>query len=78
MVVGMIEKSKKEREQLIQILSSKDKEDDIDLIYRSLAVSVKKLPPHLQAQAKLKSLQVIMELESQACTQFVGNFEEVE
>ncbi|KAJ8876875.1 hypothetical protein PR048_021323 [Dryococelus australis] len=45
------------------------KEDDVDLFYKSLAVSVKKLPTHLQSQAKLKSLQIVIELEHRANTE---------
>ena len=40
--------------------------DEIDLFYKSLAMTVKRLPRHLVLQAKLQHLQTVTELELQA------------
>lgn len=40
------------------------REDDVDLFFKSIAVSVKKLSPELIHEAKLRSLQMLTELKN--------------
>ena len=42
---------------------SENKEDEIDLFYRSIALTVKRLPPHLIAEVKLQHLKTVTEME---------------
>lgn len=68
-ITELLDKRSKERTQLMtQICSKKNtvEDDDVDHFFKSLAISVKKLPPHLIAQAKLKMLTVLTDLEFQA------------
>lgn len=46
-------------------LLAEDTEDDVDLFFRSIAKSVKKLSPALQQRAKAETLNVVTNLESQ-------------
>lgn len=65
-ITELLEKRSKERTQLMtQICSKKNTvdDDDVDHFFKSLAISVKKLPPHLIAQAKLKMLTVLTDLQ---------------
>jgi len=65
-VTELLEKRSKERTQLMtQICSKKNTvdDDDVDHFFKSLAISVKKLPPHLIAQAKLNMLTVLTDLQ---------------
>lgn len=43
---------------------SQNQEDDVDLFFKSIAMSVKKLSPELICEAKLRSLKMISELEN--------------
>ncbi|XP_076028761.1 uncharacterized protein LOC143017773 [Oratosquilla oratoria] len=53
-----------ERNEMIKnLLSSEQNLDEIDLFFQSIAKSVKKLPPHLQHRAKVKTLATIGNLE---------------
>ncbi|KAK4879803.1 hypothetical protein RN001_007949 [Aquatica leii] len=67
----LLRQSKQERDKLTETIYKNNnlQEDEIDLFYKSLAMSVKKLPRHLRSQAKLRSLQVVTELENQATNQ---------
>lgn len=65
LVVSM-EKRTEERNALIKnLLSKEDEDDDIDLFFKSIAKSVKKLGPALQQRAKLQTLNIVSELELQ-------------
>lgn len=62
----LLEENKKAREKILETFVNKTdvaQEDDVDLFYRSIAVSVKRLPPHLIAQAKLEHLQIVNKLQ---------------
>lgn len=68
-VTELLEKRSKERTELMtQLFAKKNTEeyDDVDHFFKSLALSVKKLPPHLISQAKLKMLTIVTDLELQA------------
>ncbi|RZF41331.1 hypothetical protein LSTR_LSTR000045 [Laodelphax striatellus] len=60
----LVRSLRKERKRLIDGLRL-PAEDDIDLFYKSVAASVKQLPPHLAAQAKLVHLQALNDLQMQ-------------
>lgn len=44
----------------------KEPEDSVDLFFKRLALTVKNLPPNLIAQAKIKCLTFVTELEQQS------------
>lgn len=50
-----------------------NKEDEIDLFLKSLAISIKKLPQSLISQAKLKMLTIVTDLEHQADGNLIQN-----
>ncbi|KAK4887193.1 hypothetical protein RN001_003464 [Aquatica leii] len=60
-IIQMIEMRSKERQEIVRSLQAK--EDDIDLFFKSIALSVKKLRPDLINDAKLMSLQMVFQLE---------------
>jgi len=67
-ITDIFEKRSKERMDIISKLSavtstSKEPEDSVDLFFKSLALTVKKLPSNFIAQAKLKCLTFVTELE---------------
>ncbi|KAL4096404.1 hypothetical protein QTP88_021366 [Uroleucon formosanum] len=67
----MLAKRTAERKQLLEkiqkqnedILNAKNSEDGVDLFFKSLAMTVKKLPPKGIIEAKLKALTMVSELE---------------
>lgn len=67
----MLAKRMAERKQLLEkiqkqnedILNAKNSEDEVDLFFKSLAMTVKKLPPKGIIEAKLKALTMVSELE---------------
>jgi hypothetical protein len=64
-LISAIEKRSKERDIVIQQLLQPDAETDKpDLFFRSIAVTVKKFPRHLQQRAKLQTLTLISNIES--------------
>ncbi|KAK4877981.1 hypothetical protein RN001_010487 [Aquatica leii] len=60
-IIQMMEMRSKERQEIVSSLQAK--EDDMDLFFKSIALSVKKLRPDLINDAKLKSLQMVFQLE---------------
>lgn len=75
-VTELLEKRSKERTELMtQLIAKKnsDEYDDVDHFFKSLALSVKKLPPHLISQAKLKMLTIVTDLELQAADNHTRN-----
>lgn len=42
---------------------TKNREDEIDVFFQSIAMSIKKLRPELQNDAKLQALQMVIDLE---------------
>ncbi|XP_025419618.1 uncharacterized protein LOC112689951 isoform X3 [Sipha flava] len=76
-VTELLEKRSKERTELMtQLITKKkntDEYDDVDHFFKSLALSVKKLPPHLISQAKLKMLTIVTDLELQAADYHTHN-----
>ncbi|CAH1109078.1 unnamed protein product [Psylliodes chrysocephalus] len=62
----LLEENKKAREKIVEIFLEKTnvpQEDDVDVFYRSIALSVKRLPPHLIAKTKLRHLETVNELQ---------------
>jgi hypothetical protein len=56
--------NKAKHQKVIYVTSSCEKnEDEIDLFYRSIALTVKRLPPHLIAEVKLQHLKTVTELQ---------------
>lgn len=61
-IIQLIEDRRNERNDILKnIIQNRD--DDIDLFFKSIAMSVKKLNPELINEAKIKSLQMIFDLE---------------
>lgn len=59
-VLKIMEQRQEERNMLFQNIKKKD---SIDLFFESIAISVKQLQPHLINEAKIKTLQLVCELE---------------
>lgn len=56
--------NKETRAKLFMALNDmSQKQDDIDIFYKSIAFSVKRLSPMLRAQAKMQHLQTLNDLE---------------
>ncbi|CAI6374687.1 unnamed protein product [Macrosiphum euphorbiae] len=51
---------------------AQNREDEIDLFFKSIAISVKKLSPALINEAKMKSLKMVFELETRNTSTFVN------
>lgn len=58
----MLEERQNERAKIINSLTKKD-EDEIDIFFKSIAMSVKKFKREIQNEAKLRSLKMVIELE---------------
>ena len=57
-------KNKAKHQKVIYVTSScAKKEDEIDLFYRSIALTVKRLPPQLIAEVKLQHLKTVTEMQ---------------
>lgn len=65
---SFLERRDKERNQIFKKLVGEE-EDDVDLFFKSIAKSVKRLRPDLITQAKLQTLSVVANLESQMWSQ---------
>lgn len=79
-VTNLLEKRSRERTELMtQLIAKKntDEYDDVDHFFKSLALSVKKLPPQLISQAKLKMLTIVTDLELQAADNRTHNVHRV-
>jgi hypothetical protein len=56
--------NKAKHQKVIYVTNSREKkEDEIDLFYRSIALTVKRLPPHLIAEVKLQHLKTVTEMQ---------------
>jgi len=62
-VIQLLEDRRVERNDIMRNIVQ-NREDDIDLFFKSIAMSVKKLSPALINEAKMKSLQMVFELET--------------
>ncbi|XP_044734314.1 transcription factor Adf-1-like [Chrysoperla carnea] len=62
-VMNFLEETRKERNELLRGLNQ-NRDDEIDLFFKSIAMSVKKLRPELINEAKMKSLQMVFDLEN--------------
>lgn len=65
-VSDLLIQNKNARLKLIETLNNKKmygEEDDVDAFYKSIAISVKRLPPLLRAEAKMQHLQILNNLE---------------
>jgi hypothetical protein len=63
-VASLPSNNKAKHQKVIYVTSScENKEDEIDLFYRSIALTVKRLPPHLIAEVKLQHLKTVTEIE---------------
>jgi len=67
-ITKQLEKKAKKRSEVLTKLESYNSEehDDVDFFLKSLGITIKKLPPQLIIQAKVKMLSIIMDLELQA------------
>lgn len=64
-IADNLEKREAERNEIMRALLVQETEDDVDLFFKSLAKSVKKLTPALQQRAKAETLNVITRLETE-------------
>lgn len=64
-VSKILAENRESRLKLLETLKdvSKKKEDEIDAFYRSIALSVKSLPPLLKSEIKMKHLQTLHDIE---------------
>lgn len=65
-VSDLLIQNKDARLKLIETLNNKKiygEDDDVDAFYKSIAISVKRLPPLLRAEAKMQHLQILTNLE---------------
>lgn len=62
-ILALLEARREEREKIIDSLN-KEPDDDVDLFFKSITKSVKKLRPDLISEAKLKTLQMLIDLEA--------------
>ncbi|KAF5271898.1 hypothetical protein FQR65_LT17532 [Abscondita terminalis] len=63
-IMENLEQRSKQRLELLEHLTKqKEKEDDVDLFMRSIAMTVKQMPAHKIARAKMNILQVVTELQ---------------
>lgn len=61
-IVELLEDRRKERNEIVKnVIQNRD--DDIDVFFKSIAMSIKKLSPELINEAKMKSLQTVFDLE---------------
>ncbi|XP_069698200.1 transcription factor Adf-1-like [Periplaneta americana] len=68
--IGLLEDRRIERNNIIDSLNQ-NYDDDVDLFFKSIAMSVKKLPPNLIHEAKMTSLQMVFDLESRYTNSFI-------
>ncbi|CAH2012423.1 unnamed protein product [Acanthoscelides obtectus] len=59
-----VEERSKQRMQMLSALTQKPEDDEIDLFFKSIAMTVKKLSPHQIAKAKLGILTLVTELQA--------------
>lgn len=75
-MLHLIDENRKTRERILDSLlqnkKSESTEDDIDLFYKSIAMSVKRLPKHLISLAKTQHLQTLVNLETKAINEQQG------
>lgn len=75
-MLQLINENRKTREQILDSLLQNKKsertEDDIDLFYKSVAMSVKRLPRHLISSAKTQHLEILNDLETKAANEQQG------
>lgn len=64
---SLLERRDKERNEIFKHLVAEE-EDDVDLLFKSIAKSVKRLRPDLRTQAKLQTLTLVANLENQMQT----------
>jgi len=69
-IVDMLESRRIERQGIIKALTEDKGDDATDLFFKSIANSVKKLRPDLINEAKMKCLQMIIDLENRNSTVF--------
>ncbi|XP_028130922.1 uncharacterized protein LOC114326702 [Diabrotica virgifera virgifera] len=73
-LISAIEKRSKERNSMIQqLLQLNTETDEMDLFFRSIAMTVKKFPGHLQRRAKMQTLTLISNIESEMWSSGPGN-----
>jgi len=70
-VMQVLEDRRIERNEIMKNMAQ-NREDEIDLFFKSIAMSVKKLSPALINEAKMKSLQMVFELEIRNTSTFVN------
>ncbi|KAG5880792.1 hypothetical protein JTB14_010458 [Gonioctena quinquepunctata] len=58
------EERSKQRLRMLSSLIQKPEDDEVDLFFKSIAMTVKQLPPHLIAKAKLETLTLVTELQT--------------
>lgn len=68
-MLQLMKENRKTREKILDFLvqnKNPECEDDVDLFYKSIAMSVKRLPKHLLSSAKTQHLQILTNLENEA------------
>lgn len=62
-IIQILEDRRTERNDIMRSMAQ-NREDEVDLFFKSIAMSVKKLSPALINETKMKSLQMVFELET--------------
>nr|CAD7431020.1 unnamed protein product [Timema monikensis] len=62
-ITKLIEERSCERSEILKLISQR-REDSVDLFFRSVAMSVKQLRPELINETKMRTLQLVFEMES--------------
>lgn len=62
-IIQILEDRRTERNDIMRNMAQ-NREDEVDLFFKSIAMTVKKLSPALINEAKIKSLQMVFELET--------------
>lgn len=66
-LLQLMEERRKERNEILKNISE-NRDDDVDVFFKSIAMSVKKLRPELVNEAKMKALQTVFDLEKRNAT----------
>lgn len=62
-LIQLLEERRSERNDIVRNMVQ-NREDEVDVFFKSIALSVKKLSPALINEAKMKSLQMVIDLET--------------
>lgn len=68
-IIELLEARRIERQEIVKSFTQ-NRDDEVDLFFKSIAMSVKKLRPELINEAKMRSLQMVFDLENRSAPHF--------